>query len=72
MQTSSLPTLLTAQDVGLWLALPTGTVARLARQGKIPCLTLPSGDLVFDPAELKEWLQTLRNAKADAPEGPNV
>jgi hypothetical protein len=67
-----LPALMTAQDVGLWLTLPANRVERLARQGKIPCVVLPSGDLLFDPVELNQWLQSLRSAKKNAWEAAHV
>jgi hypothetical protein len=44
----------------MWLSLPTARVVRLAREGEIPCLVLPGGDLLFDPSELTEWLRTRR------------
>jgi hypothetical protein len=52
--------MLTADDVGLWLSLPRRKVERMARRGEIPSLTLPSGDIVFDQAELLMWLDRLR------------
>lgn len=57
---NALPPLLTAQDVGLWLALPTDRVLRLARQGQIPCVVLPDNEVVFDPGELARWVTSLR------------
>jgi hypothetical protein len=59
-----LPRLLTAQDVALWLALPTGRVERMARAGQIPCVTLPDGSVVFDQEELAGWLDALRRDAA--------
>jgi hypothetical protein len=58
-----LPPLLTAQDVALWLALPTAKVIRLAREGEIPCVTLPCGELAFEPAALAAWLKTRASAE---------
>jgi hypothetical protein len=56
-----LPSLLTPHDVGLWLSMRTGRVLRLARDGRIPCRRLPCGDILFDPAELTAWLDSLRS-----------
>ncbi len=53
-----LPPLLTAQDVALWLALPTSKIVRLARQGEIPCINLPGGELAFEPEALANWIRT--------------
>jgi hypothetical protein len=60
MDATLLPRLLTPMDVGMWLSLPTRDVKRMARRGEIPCLTLPSGDLLFDPEELAAWVKGLR------------
>lgn len=54
--TATLPQVLTALQVGLWLALSAGEVERMARAGRIPCRILPNGHIVFDPAELERWL----------------
>jgi hypothetical protein len=56
MSTGTLPQLLTPMDVGHWLSLPTRQVERLARRGEIPSITLPGGELVFDAADLVEWI----------------
>jgi hypothetical protein len=56
----TLPTLLTPCDVASWLALPTSRVERLVRDGAIPCIRLPTGEIVFDAAELAAWLGSLR------------
>jgi hypothetical protein len=64
----ALPSLLTPQDVGLWLNMPTARVIRLARKGAIPCLTLPDGELLFDPVELVPWIDQLRKPATPAQE----
>ena len=61
-----LPELLTAHEVGLWLGQPPARVLRLAKRGAIPSLTLPGGDVVFDRAELAEWVDKLRRERAAA------
>jgi hypothetical protein len=52
-----LPALLTASDVGNWLCVPPSKVRAMARKGLIPSYSLPSGDLVFDRAELTAWIK---------------
>jgi hypothetical protein len=59
MDATALPSVLTAADVGLWLRVPTRVVERMGRRGEMPCRTLPTGDLVFDAADLAEWLRSL-------------
>jgi hypothetical protein len=58
-----LPSLLTAAEVGQWLSLTTRVVERMAQRGEMPCLALPSGELMFDRAELAKWAQTLRRSE---------
>ncbi len=60
-----LPPLLTAQDVALWLSLPTAKVVRLARQGEIPCLTLPTGELAFEPDALAAWIKSRKTESSE-------
>jgi hypothetical protein len=55
-----LPVMLTPLDVAAWLSLPSRRVEQMARRGEIPSVTLPTGDLVFDRAELVAWLDSLR------------
>jgi hypothetical protein len=59
-----LPSLITAVEVGQWLSLSTRVVERMARRREIPSLVLPSGELLFDCAELAQWAQTLRGSGA--------
>jgi hypothetical protein len=67
---ATLPVLLTAHDVGLWLTLPTSEVVRLARRGQIPCVTLPNGEVMFEPARLARWVRSLPAAAGkEAPRG---
>jgi hypothetical protein len=56
----ALPRLWTSDDVADWLHLPARRVEKLARGKAIPSITLPGGELVFDPAELARWLDGLR------------
>jgi hypothetical protein len=61
---NTLPRLWTAQDVAIWLSCPPRQVIRWAKAGKLPCITLPDGDVMFDPAVLAAWLTT-RRAQGD-------
>lgn len=58
-----LPPLLTPQEVGDWLSLPSERVTRLARRGEIPCIELPGGELAFDPDDLARWLDARRGGE---------
>jgi hypothetical protein len=66
MDTVTLPNLMTAMDVGLWLTLSARQVERMARRGEIPSVTLPNGDLLFDAAELARWVEALRAERKGA------
>lgn len=48
--------MLTSTKVGKALGLTKGTISRLAREGRIPCITLPSGHRRFDLEEVKAAL----------------
>jgi hypothetical protein len=56
---------MTALDVGLWLTLSTRQVERLAKLGRIPSITLPTGDVVFERAELLTWFGSLRDRRGE-------
>jgi excisionase family DNA binding protein len=56
-----LPKLLTVTEVGEWLLLTPRQVTRLAKRGEIPSIAVPGGDLMFEAADLIEWLATLRS-----------
>jgi predicted site-specific integrase-resolvase len=62
----ALPRLCTAQEVALWLTCPTRQVIRWAKEGRLPCITLPDGERMFDPSELAAWMQAQRKAVAHA------
>jgi hypothetical protein len=53
---NDLPPLITPHDVADWLTQPVERVLRLARAGKMPCVVLPGGDIMFDRRELAVWL----------------
>jgi hypothetical protein len=69
MSTATLPRLLTAAEVALWLVLPSSRVERMGRAGQIPCLILPDGSVLFEAAVLAEWVKSRRaqGGPSDAP-----
>jgi hypothetical protein len=54
------PELWTSWDVGMWLDKSARQVEKMARQGQLPYLELPGGELRFDPAQLREWAAQLK------------
>jgi hypothetical protein len=54
------PALWTADQVAAYLCLRTRRVMQLAREGVLPCVRLPDGDVMFDPASLAEWIDSRR------------
>jgi hypothetical protein len=60
MSDHTLPTLITPGDVAAWLSIPVRRVDRMARDGDIPAIRLPTGEYVFDPDALASWLEVLR------------
>jgi hypothetical protein len=60
MANSILPHLLTSAEVAGWLLMAPRRVERMARDGKIPAVKLPDGSFLFDPDELRAWLDTCR------------
>jgi predicted site-specific integrase-resolvase len=48
--------LLVPQEVDRILRYPRGRASRLAREGKIPCIILPDGELRFDETEINRLL----------------
>lgn len=49
-------TLLTPSEVDGILRYRSGHAKRLARQGRIPCVCLPDGEIRFDEAEVEGML----------------
>lgn len=60
--------LLTEFEVGRILRMPSRRVARLARNGIIPSITLPDGSVVFDPEDLLAWINA---QKSETPTSPS-
>jgi hypothetical protein len=56
----ALPHLLSPHDVAMWLGLTHARVSKLARAGKLPSITLPDGELVFEAADLAAWIEARR------------
>jgi excisionase family DNA binding protein len=53
---TQLPYLLTAHEVAAWLCTTERRVLRMAREGELPHVLLPGGDVMFEPAALVKWL----------------
>jgi hypothetical protein len=66
---ATLPRLLTAAEVALWLVLPAARVERMARAGQISCLLLPDGSVLFEAERLAGWVRDRRaqGGPSDAP-----
>jgi excisionase family DNA binding protein len=58
-----LPTLISPSDVAAWLAVPVRRVERMARDGEIPAIRLPTGEFVFAADDLAAWLDALRDRR---------
>jgi excisionase family DNA binding protein len=63
---TALPCLLTPVEVATWLSMPTARVVKLARKKEIPCIILPGNEVMFDRAELCEWVKSLGEKKVVA------
>ena len=50
-----------------WLNRAARWVEREARAGRIPARELPNGELVFSPAELLAWAETLPRPRRSEP-----
>lgn len=62
---TALPHLLTEVEVAGVLRIPTRRVARLARDGRIPSITLPDGSVVFDQEDIRAWIVARKVGKAE-------
>jgi predicted site-specific integrase-resolvase len=51
---------LSLSDVADLLRLPMRRIARWVRQGTIPAIVLPDGELVFDADEIAAWIDARR------------
>ena len=59
-------TLLTSNELDRMLRYPAGRSRRLAREGLIPHVRLPDGEIRFAPDETERWLEQCAGA-AEAP-----
>jgi excisionase family DNA binding protein len=48
---------LTAQEIAANFALNEKTVLRWAKEGKIPCIHLPTGSVRFNREQVNAWLE---------------
>jgi hypothetical protein len=63
---AALPLLLTDLAVADWLATTPARVRKWARQGKLPHVVTPDGELLFDPNKLAAWIEAQRPAEGRA------
>jgi hypothetical protein len=52
------PELLTPGDVASWLHTTSNFVLRQVKQGTIPHIVLPNGDILFERDDLIEWVRS--------------
>jgi hypothetical protein len=52
--------LLTDTDAADILQMPAARLARFAKANKVPYVRLPDGEIRFDPDDLREWVETLK------------
>jgi hypothetical protein len=57
MSTATLPQLLDADAVAHWLQIPRRRVLKMVEAAQIPYVRLPSGDVVFNAADLSAWIE---------------
>jgi hypothetical protein len=65
---NSLPELIGVYDVKDWLGVSVNAIKRMVRAKQIPHFTLPNGEIVFDRAELTEWIELRRSNGRVVPE----
>lgn len=58
--------LLDADDAARLLAVTIRRVKALVRRGEIPHVTLPTGEVRFEPGELSRWLESCRQPSGEA------
>jgi predicted site-specific integrase-resolvase len=58
--------LLKPREVDLLLRLPFGRAAKFAREGKLPHVVLPDGEIRFEEAEIEALLKHHRQGKEPA------
>jgi hypothetical protein len=60
-----LPDFLTDLAVAEWLATTPSRVRKWAREGKLPHVATPDGQLLFHPADLALWIEKQRREPVD-------
>lgn len=53
----TIPKILRLREVGEWLHMPPSRVLRWTKQGKLPCILGPEGELLFPEPLLAKWLR---------------
>ncbi|MBM4038886.1 MAG: helix-turn-helix domain-containing protein [Planctomycetes bacterium] len=61
--------LLDVVAVATRLGLTRGEIARLVREGTLPHIALPNGEIRFDAGEVAAWIDSRRRPAALAREG---
>lgn len=59
--TPTLPNLIRAEEVAVSIKRSPKTVYKMAQTGRIPCIRFDSG-VLFDPAEINDWIDNHRIA----------
>jgi excisionase family DNA binding protein len=63
-------TLLTKTEAAELLRLTPRQVGKLARRGVLPSVRLPGNEVRFDPDDIRQWVETLKQpAAAEGSEG---
>jgi len=62
-------TLLDAYDAAEMLLLSTRRVRALARDGQLPHIVLPGGEIRFDPDDIRKWVETRKQRAANEQAG---
>lgn len=57
------PNLLRDDEVAHILTLTSRQVGRMAREGKLPSITLPNGDIAYVGDDIAEWIDQQRKAQ---------
>ena len=58
-------TLITDSEAAEILRLTPRQVAKLAKKGILPSVKLPGDEIRFDPDDIREWVETLKQPAAE-------
>ncbi|MBM4033051.1 MAG: helix-turn-helix domain-containing protein [Planctomycetes bacterium] len=61
--------LLDLVSVATRLGVTRGDIARMVREGTLPHIALPNGEVRFDPGELSSWIESRRRPVKPALKG---